>query len=301
MEKTFCFDTKRENYMQKNIPNKMNFILFIKSFEPISEKLYPDLILDDAVFNLLNKKIIPFLQEKKINYIDSEEMKEALAKLNNINIQKFLIDLAKAILPLYTIYSDLNGNMKFYQFFDFYKNFGIFPELISLTQLKTIFFSLCESSSSNSDNNSKNNQKKNEQIDISLFLESLGISSMFFNFKDIISDIDRLLYLCYFIWKSDGIQNQKIEENIPQKINRNFIELFKKYNKEENYNYDNNEESFGERKNNENRKYKYNFRKSSSNPNFNENKLILTYDKDNEEYNCTTAQRGIYRFEDIYK
>ena len=301
IEKTFCFDTKRENYIQKNIPNKMNFILFIKSFEPISEKLYPEMSLDDAVSNLLNKKIIPFIQEKKINIIDSEEMKEALAKLNNVNIQKFLIDLAKVIHPLYTIYSDLNGNMKFYQFFDFYKNFGIFPELISLTQLKTIFFSLCESYSSNSEGDSKNIQKKNEQIDISLFLESLGISSMFFNFKDIISDIDRLLYLCYFIWKSDGIQNQKIEENIPQKINRSFIELFKKYNKEENYNYNNNEEFFGERKNNENKKSKYNFKKSASNPNFNENKLILTYNKDNKEYNCTTAQRGIYRFEDIYK
>ena len=191
--------------------------------------------------------------------------------------------------------------MKFYHIFDFYKNFGIFPELISLTQLKTIFFTLCESSSSNLEGDSKNIQKKNEQIDISLFLESLGISSMFFNFKDIISDIDRLLYLCYFIWKSDGIQNQKIEKNIPQKINRSFIELFKKYNKEENYNYNNNEESFGERKNNENKKSKYNFKKSASNPNFNENKLILTYNKDNKEYNCTTAQRGIYRFEDIYK
>ena len=100
----------------------MNFILFIKSFEPISEKLYPEMSLDDAVSNLLNKKIIPFIQEKKINIIDSEEMKEALAKLNNVNIQKFLIDLAKVIHPLYTIYSDLNANMKFYQFFDFYKN-----------------------------------------------------------------------------------------------------------------------------------------------------------------------------------
>ena len=301
MEKTFCFDTKRENYIQKNIPNKMNFILFIKSFEPISEKLYPEMNLDDAVSNLLNKKIIPFIQEKKINIIDSEEMKEALAKLNNINIEKFLIDLAKVIHPLYAIYSDLSGNMKFYQFFDFFKNFGIFPELISLTQMKTIFFTLCESSSSNSENNSKNIQKKNEQIDISLFLESLGITSMFFNFKDIISDIDRLLYLCYFIWKSDGIQNQKIEENIPQKINRSFIELFKKYNKEENYNFNNNEESFSQRKKSENKKSKYNFKKSSSNPNFYENKLILAYNKDNEEYNCTAAQRGIYRFEDIYK
>ena len=289
ISKTFSFDSKMHNFQQKNIPNKMNLILFIKSFELISTKLYPDMTLDDAVSNLLNKKILPFIKEKKLNIIDSEEIKNALTKMNNETIKSFLIKLGDIIYPLYRLYSDNSGNMKFYQLFDFYKNFSLFPELISLSQMKTIFFTLCESSSTLCDSNCKSSQRKIEQIDFSLFLESLGIASMFFNFKDIVSDIDRLLYICYFIWKSDGIKKQKIEEDIPQKINRSFIELFKKYNKEINGNGVYLNES------------KNNFNKILSSSNFNENnKLIMTYNKENDEYNCTPAKRTTYKFDDIY-
>ena len=290
IQKTFSFDMKRYNFKQKNIPNKMNLILFIKSFELISSKLYPDMTLDDAVSNLLNKKIIPFIREKKIDIIDSKEIKDALAKMNNESIKTFLIKLGDVIYPLYRLYSDNSGNMKFYQLFDFYKNFDIFPELISLPQMKMIFFTLCESSSTNSEsNNTKSSQRKTEQIDFSLFLESLGITSMFFNFKDIVSDIDRLLYICYFIWKSDGIKKQKIGENVPQKINRSFIELFKKYNRDEIYNNGGIESDS-----------KNSYKKILSNPNFNENKLVMTYNKENDEYNCSPPKRTIYKFDDIY-
>ena len=292
MQKTFSFDNKRENFMKKTIPNKMNIILFIKSFELIAAKLYPEMSLDDAFNNLLNRKIFPFIKGRKIDIIDSEEIKEALAKMNNDKIKNLLFQLGNIIHPLYALFSDLSGNMKFYQFFDFYKYFGLFPELISLTQMKAIFFSLCESSSANLENcNTKSNLKKIEQIEFSLFLESLGIASMFFNFKDIVSDIDRLLYICYIIWKSDGIKKQKIEENIPQKINRNFIELFKKYNREDINKY--NKLYLTNRKDNNNKT-------SSSNPNFYRNKLIMIYNKNNDEYNCEPAKRGVYKFDDIY-
>ena len=288
-KKTLSFDSKRENFIQKNIPNKMNFVLFIKSFELIAIKLYPDMTLDDAVSNLLNKKILPFIKEKNINIINSKEMKDALSKMNNDNIKQFLIKLGDAIAPLYNIFSDNNNNMKFYQYFDFYKCFGLFPELISLSQLKAIFFTLCESVTLENNNKS---DKKIEQIDFSLFLESLGISSMFFNFKNIISDIDRLLYLCYSIWKSDGIKKQKIEENIPQKINSNFIELFKYYNRIDMYN--------DSGKKNRESKRKLNYNNSCSNLNFNRHNLILSYDNINNEYNCTKPNRGVYKFDDIY-
>ena len=296
MEKTFSFDTKRENFIQKNVPNKMNLVLFIKSFELISTKLYPEMTLDDAVSNLLNKKIFPFIKEKGIHIINSDEINKALEKINsNNNIKNFLFNFGDIIYPLYTLYSDRNGKMKFYQLFDFYKNFQLFPELISLSQMKAIFFILCESTELNEDeNNNKFNQKKIEEIDFSLFLQSLVISSMFFNFKDIISDIDRLLYICYIIWKSDGIKKQKVEENIPQKINRSFIELLKKYSKSDIYD---NEILSSDHKSKNNLSYN----RSCSNPNFSGNKLILTYNNDDKEYICTKANRGTYKFGDIYK
>ena len=298
-DKTFSFDTKREQF-KKNIPNKMNFILFIKSFELISERLYPEMTLDDAMANLLNKKILPFIKERKINIINSNEMKEALSKMNDHNIKNFLVKLGNVISPLYSLFADIDGNMKFYQFFDFYKYFDIFPELLSLSQMKAIFFTLCESSSVSLENNNKACTKKTEQIDFILFLESLGISSMFFNFKDIISDIDRLLYICYFIWKSDGIKKQKISQNIPQKINNNFIELFKMYN----YNNFNNEDGISLSNKTLNMTERRQGRSYANKNNSNQNsgkKLVLTYNNFDKEYNCSVVNREKYKFEDIYK
>ena len=287
-QKTFSFDKKKENFIQKNIPNKMNLILFIKSFELISEKLYHEMTLDDAVYNLMNIKILPFVNERKINDMNSEQMNDALTRMNDSNIKAFLLELKDVIGPLYDLYSDNNGNMKFYQFFDFYKYFELFPEFISLSQMKEIFFILCKSIYTSSNTS----RIKIEQIDFALFLESLAISSMFFNFKDIISDIDRLLYLCYLIWKSDGIKNQKLEQNVPQKINRNFIELFKKYNK---FGIGNINEDYLISSGN-----KINNHRSCSNPNFNKKKLVLIYNNLNDEYNCTSGNREIYKFDDIY-
>ena len=303
MQKTLSFDTKRDTFIQKNIPNEMNFVLFLKSFELISTRLYPEMTLDDAMANLLNKKILPFIKERKINIINSDEMKDALAKMNNSNIKNFLIKLADVIYPLYNIFSDQKGNMKFYQFFDFYKYFDIFPELISLSQMKAIFFTLCESSSVNLENNNKSYQKKIDQIDFSLFLESLGISSMFFNFKDIVSDIDRLLYICYIIWKSDGIKKQKIQQNIPQKINNNFIEFLKKYNRGEidTNNTGNDNICSSERKNIEPKRIDFNYNKNNSNSNIKGKKLVLSYNNFDNEYNCTVSNREVYKFDDIYK
>ena len=294
IEKALCFDTKRENFIQKNIPNRMNLVLFIKSFELIATKLYPEMTLDDAVSNLLNNKIMCLIKGKGLKIINSDVMNTALEKMNNNpNIKQFLYDLGDIIYPLYTLYSDKNGKMKFYQLFDFYKNFQLFPELISLSQMKAVFFILCESSSINEDNNNKQNKNNIEEIDFSLFLQSLVISSMFFNFKDIISDIDRLLYICIIIWKSDGIKKQKVEENIPQKINRRFIELFKKYNKNEN---NDNEIILIEKRT----KNKSGLNRSCSNPNFSGKKLVLSYNNNGKEYNCTMANRGTFKFGDIY-
>jgi hypothetical protein len=48
------------------------------------------------------------------------------------------------MLPHYQIYSNYNKFMTFDQFFDFYKNFSLFPDIINLIQLKNLFFTLAE-------------------------------------------------------------------------------------------------------------------------------------------------------------
>jgi hypothetical protein len=79
--------------------------------------------------------------------------------------------------------------MKFINFLDFYTQFEIFPELITLTLIKTIFFTLNESSNNNANNseeNSMNSEVQNskiqiERLDFAQFLDSLAITAMFFN------------------------------------------------------------------------------------------------------------------------
>ena len=127
--KTLHFDEKEFSGNQLNVPGKMNFMLFIKSFELISTQLYPYETLNDAVLLLLNKKIIPILPKE--NIINSEEVAKAMNKLKDKDIKYFLNELSPLIKPLYIQYSDSDYMMAFTNFLDFYTQFDLFPELIS--------------------------------------------------------------------------------------------------------------------------------------------------------------------------
>ena len=229
------FDKKLFLENQQNVPGKMDFMLFIKSFELIATKLYPDETLNNAVLLILNKKIFPILP--KDNIINSEEVTEAMQKLQNKDIKYFLKELSPLIKPLYLQFSDSNENMKFTNLLDFYTQFELFPELISLSQMKTIFFALNESSNiNNNNNNSMNSELKNTQIQVeklnfNLFLEALAITAMFFNYKDIVTDLDRLLYLCYIIYNAKPIQEYKLEGRVAAQTNKNLSEFLKNFKK----------------------------------------------------------------------
>ncbi len=45
---------------------------------------------------------------------------------------------------VYKFYSNKNNLMSFDQIFDFFKDFSLFPDLINLVQLRSIFHSLSE-------------------------------------------------------------------------------------------------------------------------------------------------------------
>ena len=224
----------RMNYENKNVPSKMDFVLFIKSFELLAAKLYPEKTLDEAVLNMFNNKIMPLFNFEKI--ISSDKMKDALNKINNEDVKKFLIKLSPVILPIFNIYSDKCGYMRFFDYFGFYKTFDIFPELISLAHLKSIFYVLCESNY----DKENNTQTHIDKIDFNLFLESFAMIAMFFNFKDIISDIDRLLYECYTILYSSAIQG-KMDGTAPAEVTKNFVQFFKEF-KEDMEKIDNDDE-----------------------------------------------------------
>ena len=171
----------------------MDFFLFIKSFEVLAAKLYPERTLNDAFFKLYTNKIQPILPEKHI--INSDEIQIAIEKVNQPKIKDFLIKFAPVILPHYSIYCDKNNNMRFCNFFEFYKNYCLFPDLVSLVQLKNIFFTLSETNngliSKGTDNYTisgtintqrstgrEGSNQNNDTISFSLFVESLAITSI---------------------------------------------------------------------------------------------------------------------------
>ena len=255
LSKTKIFDKKLFLENQQNVPGKMDFMLFIKSFELIGTKLYPDETLNSAVTQVLEKKIFPILP--KDNIITSNKLTEVMKKLQNESIKYFLKELSSVMYPLFLKCSDINKKMKFSHFLEFYTQFDLFPELITLNQMKIIFFFLNDSSkltnmNLNSTNNLslnsefKNTQFQVERLDYNSFLESLAITAMIFNYKNIVNDIDRLIYLCYQIYNSNPIRDDKLGGIVSSQANKNlgkflkgFIQKYKNKEEEKNNEKDN--------------------------------------------------------------
>ena len=220
IKKNEFFEPKKEAHFQKDVPNKMNFALFIKSFELIATKLYPKMLLDDAVSMFLDLKIEPFIYQQHRDNASNDEIKKALEKMDNPEIKIILKKLGDIIFPFYIKFADDKNEMQFYQFFDFYVNLKLFPEMISLSQMKNIFYLLCDYDKNKSLTMEKDKNIP-DKIDFDTFVKSLGISSMLFNFQNILSDTDRLLYIYYFILKSSDMININLNKNILKKIQNN--------------------------------------------------------------------------------
>jgi hypothetical protein len=71
-------------------------------------------------------------------------MKEYMHTTSEPEFAEFLDELHDIILPYYSCYMENHGFLSFEQFFEFYKDFSIFPDIINLIQLKNIFFTLSE-------------------------------------------------------------------------------------------------------------------------------------------------------------
>ena len=255
VSKTFIFDKKLFLENQQNVPGKMDFMLFIKSFELIGAKLYPEESLNKAVTQVLERKIFPILPRR--NIITANKLNEVMNKLQNEDIKYFLKELSPIMYPIYQKYADFNNKMKFSNFLNFFTEFELFPELITLTQIKIIFFSFNESSKINLSNNIDNNQTTNteykntqiqvERLDYDKFLEALAITAMIYNYKNIVNDVDRLIYLCYQIYNAKPIREDKLGGIVSSQANKNlgkflkgFINKYRK--KEEEKNNDKDEE-----------------------------------------------------------
>jgi hypothetical protein len=71
-------------------------------------------------------------------------MTSAINNINKPEVKHFLEKFEPIMLPHYESYCDSAYKMSFDQFFEFYKDFSLFPDIINLVQLKNIFFTLSE-------------------------------------------------------------------------------------------------------------------------------------------------------------
>ena len=263
LSKTRIFDKKLFLENQQNVPGKMDLMLFIKSFELIGTKLYPEETLNTAVVQVLEKKIFPILPKK--NIISANKLTDIMNKLQNEDIKFFMKELSPVMYPLFSKFSDLSKKMKFSHFLEFYTQFDLFPELITLNQLKIIFFALNDTSRINKENMNttnynmtynteyKNTQIKVERLDYDKFLESLAITAMIFNYKNIVNDIDRLIYLCNQIYNAKPIKQDKLGGITSSQANKNlgkFLKRFIKKSKSENMEEEKTEEKIKNKRKN---------------------------------------------------
>jgi hypothetical protein len=110
--------------------------------------------------------------------------------------------------------------MTFEHFFDFYKDFSLFPDIINLIQIKKLFSTLAEVYSNSEMNDlshsnsyvsiDKDNlnvgRASNNIINFNLFLQSLVLASMSLKLGDNFKEIDKCIYLLERINQSKGIQ-----------------------------------------------------------------------------------------------
>lgn len=231
----------RKTQVKNNVSlNRLDFYLFIKSFEMLAMKYYPSTKLNQAFKQFFETDLKKtFENRKSISIIYSQKMLHALKATKDEKILALIQLLHDPILPMYQNYCDNGGYMSFEQIFEFYKDFELFPDIVNLIQLKNIFFTLAESLSveANKASESKLNQSvtskskgkfkylnlfeavddpafkrnltKNEYINFPLFLESLAFSAMFFEFEVNFTNVDKLLYIVERMNHSQGVKKSQ--------------------------------------------------------------------------------------------
>jgi hypothetical protein len=147
------------------------------------------------------------------------------------------------------MYCDITtGNICFKKYLLFYKDYSLFPDLINMVKLKNIFFTLKESMliANSCTNTINHNNNKNEYckgvtdvdviedvynnddgITFSLFVESLAITGMMFNYNNILNDMDKMLYLVERINQSKACKNMKVDGRKGVSVNKEMSEFIR--------------------------------------------------------------------------
>ena len=192
-----------------NIYNKINFEQFYIIMQEIANFIHNNLKQRDAF------KEFKYVDLKIQNYKNSlnnelEQIKYLLNVLRNDSNDKILRNLKEIfsyiqniLYEIFMMYS-INNLLNFNQFFLIFKDFDIFPNIISLIEMKKLFFCLSKIS------NEENKKKKGNLLEFEYFMCSLGLCSKFRkDGENNINDCQKLASILYVMRNSKGISNPR--------------------------------------------------------------------------------------------
>lgn len=124
--------------------SKLEFTTFLKSLEMIAEKIYPNAPIEQSLKKLVEGKLLPLLQDRKIDSTSHglHHISSLKSMLEDPDVVRILGVLHNNIQDYYTLYSDSMQNMNFSAFLKFFKDFDFFPSLISKKRLSQYFYAL---------------------------------------------------------------------------------------------------------------------------------------------------------------
>ena len=214
------FNTKAINNKNTNEEEKshkilrMDFKTFLLSLKFIARKIYSNLYIDQALDNLLKNRIIPNLIYKDNNIINVnknfyyfDNLEKVYEYLKDEEFT-FCINKLKQVMNMYfKIYFDTK-TIVFNQFFNFYTDFSIFPDIINLSQIKTLFAFLSQKTKleENKNLNSINEISKEQYINSNLFALSFAIVSKIYNLNETNDFILNIVGLIEKMNKSEGVK-----------------------------------------------------------------------------------------------
>ncbi|CAD8200353.1 unnamed protein product [Paramecium octaurelia] len=171
----------------------MNFLQFLKGLQLLTNDIHVlKIILNDHILHLMSQG-------------PENKMKDLLSQLMNIlkdkEIVEFLGLLHKSILVYYKQYTIGKQIMNFEQFLRFYKDFSIFPDLLTKNKIVQIFQIL-----SKLYENQENSNIKSGHIDQHMFVESLALSALEISYNDDenLSQIEKIYFLIERLNQSEG-------------------------------------------------------------------------------------------------
>ena len=201
----------------------IGFKRFLKALELVVIKIYGSQApIEKAVENFYYIKIAKNLLASKPKNQTAESQPKApiateklalcnkyLRVLNDVLKDEHLIEMLdtvhKCVYPLFSCYAVTDNQLDFDNFFSLFKDFGVFPDLITALKLEGIFDALSHVYKENP-NNTKHKSAEKTFIDQHLFVESfiLIANELKFNFDEDPTIYQKITFVLDIMNESDG-------------------------------------------------------------------------------------------------